>query len=755
MVRAGDPPPARAPPAGDTQEELQAREWLADELERNFEWQEGSAPTRKNVFGNFRLRRGPLWPRIVRSKVVMAWINEGVYPTWRTTGPKRGPPPPRRIPNSPTGKANEQFVDEAVAALTLSGAVRVWDVETEGGLPHVVSGLLVAARADGKLRLCHALCYVNEYLWWPKFKYESLDVLKFLLEPGMYLFKFDMEAGYHHVDMHPAFHTFLGFEWRGVFYVFRVLPFGLGPACQIFTKLFRELHGHWRGQGIRTVHYLDDGLAGIHATHAWDAAAVALRAAMVRDLTLCNVLISEKKWDAAWALWIVFLGTGVDTADGVFFNSEKRWKDLCEARDVLLAAASAGTSVRVKQLARFAGLAMCCRRAMGPVVQLFTRASYSLVNATVGDPPQWRRRVRIEGGVLEELRFWTTIDRLEFREPIWPRPAAPADVRGAVDASDFGWGGHLLDDLQSGRPLRDWRPLGEVEARGFLTMFERGESSTYRELCGLQSFLESTVHWVRNSFFQVYVDNMGVTSIVKKGSPKPLCQEKALAIFRFCRRHNIQLSVLWVPREENVRADYLSKTHDTSDWKLNQCVKDADLEMPRPRGRGWGKHTFDRFASHLNKTCDLFNSAWWCPGSSGVDCFVQLNWHAHNNWCNPPFNLIGLLVRFLMREGVRRVTIIVPVWQKQAWWPLVCPDGVHFAPWVVDWVELSRSRDLFMPGQGRANEEGVGLPDFRVLALRGDFASSFVLPLPRRCLRGGCYDCRGAPFKWFPANAPL
>ena len=83
-----------------------------------------------------------------------------------------------------------------------------------------------------------------------------------------------------------------------------------------------------------------------------------------------------------------------------------------------------------------------------------------------------------------------------------------------------------------------------------------------------------------------------------------------------------------------------------------------------------------------------------------------------------------------------------PIWQKQAWWPLVCPDGVHFAPWVVDWVELPRSADLFLPGQGRSNEEGVGLPDFRVLALRADFGAPFVLPLRRRCLRRGCPACQ-------------
>ena len=47
----------------------------------------------------------------------------------------------------------------------------------------------------------------------------------------VYLFKFDLKSGYHHVDIHPDYHTYLGFQWEtkgmACYHVFTVLPLGL------------------------------------------------------------------------------------------------------------------------------------------------------------------------------------------------------------------------------------------------------------------------------------------------------------------------------------------------------------------------------------------------------------------------------------------------------------------------------------------------------------------------------------------------
>ena len=58
-------------------------------------------------------------------------------------------------------------------------------------------------------------------------------------------------------------HKYLGFEWKGRFFVFTVLPFGLCTACYLFTKLLHPLVHYWREKGLRIVVYLDDDLCTV------------------------------------------------------------------------------------------------------------------------------------------------------------------------------------------------------------------------------------------------------------------------------------------------------------------------------------------------------------------------------------------------------------------------------------------------------------------------------------------------------------
>ena len=88
-----------------------------------------------------------------------------------------------------------------------------------------------------------------------------------MFQKGDYLFSFDLKSGYHHVDIYEPHRKYLGFSWvlQGVtqFYVFAVLPFGLATACYAFTKLLRPLIKYWRGQGLRALLYLDDGIVAV------------------------------------------------------------------------------------------------------------------------------------------------------------------------------------------------------------------------------------------------------------------------------------------------------------------------------------------------------------------------------------------------------------------------------------------------------------------------------------------------------------
>ena len=133
--------------------------------------------------------------------------------------------------------------------------------------PYICNPLSVAANSRGKLCLVLNLRYLNQFLWFDKFKYEDLHTAMQLFERGDYLFAFDLILGYHHINIFEPHRKFLGLQWEGngklQFFLFTVLPFGLSTACYAFTKLLRPLVRYWRSQGLRALLYLADGIVAV------------------------------------------------------------------------------------------------------------------------------------------------------------------------------------------------------------------------------------------------------------------------------------------------------------------------------------------------------------------------------------------------------------------------------------------------------------------------------------------------------------
>ena len=99
-------------------------------------------------------------------------------------------------------------------------------------------------------------------------------------------------------------------------------------------------------------------------------------------------------------------------------------------------------------------------------------------------------------------------------------------------------------------------------------------------------------------------------------------------IFRLCFALGISLDSQWLTREENVRADLLSRFIDRDDWSLNPAVfRFLDARS--------GPHPVDRFSSHFNSQVTRFNSKYFSPGCSAVDALAQV-WGSDNNWLCPP-----------------------------------------------------------------------------------------------------------------------
>jgi hypothetical protein len=165
------------------------------------------------------------WSTFCTSLMVLSVISVGYMLPW-IDGPPVGPHSQK---NHPSAFEHSEFVTKAVSSLVITGAaMRV------SKRPFIISPLGVVPKGIDKLRFILNLCYVNIFLRVDAFKYESLKSVPYLCQLRDLMFSVDLKSGYHHVDIHPDYWQYLGFEWKGDFYVFCQLPFGLATACYVF-----------------------------------------------------------------------------------------------------------------------------------------------------------------------------------------------------------------------------------------------------------------------------------------------------------------------------------------------------------------------------------------------------------------------------------------------------------------------------------------------------------------------------------------
>ena len=222
---------------------------IVDYLGRGVEFVEGSA----GVKGRLK-RCFSYWESTIgASRFVLDVISEGYkLPFVRF-------PDKCYLGNNRSAERHPQFVEEAISKLLLNNCI-----QEHRQPPFCVNPLSVAE--GKKLRLVIDLRHVNPCLFKHSFKYEDLHCLSKVFEQNFWFFTWDLESGYHHVDIYCDHQKFLGFAWpfsgKIRFFTFKVLPFGLSSACFCFTKLLRPLVKRWRSMSHCCFVYLDDGISG-------------------------------------------------------------------------------------------------------------------------------------------------------------------------------------------------------------------------------------------------------------------------------------------------------------------------------------------------------------------------------------------------------------------------------------------------------------------------------------------------------------
>ncbi|GAQ93012.1 reverse transcriptase [Klebsormidium nitens] len=540
----------------------------------------------------------------------------------------------------------------------------------------------------------------------PKFKYESLRMVSELCSPNDFLFTVDLKSSYHHIDIYEPHWKYLGFQWQGQYYVFTQLPFGLAPACYVFTMVMRQLTKSWRARGYRLVHYIDEFFFACR-----DKAEFArVQACVLADLAAAGLVVSLDKCQLSCSHVVKFLGFVVDTLFGQFRLTALRKAKLAAAIDLSLRAPLA---VKAKALARITGLITSLSLVTGPISGLFSR----YLHRALASRSFWYSKVALDSAAVSELHFWKEhLPRFESRV-IWRKHSLLRVLYH--DADGQGWGGHL--------------EIGSVrhEAHGAWEAHEvHGvASSTWRELTGLLRLLRAFRPLLSDCSVIARGDALNVFSILSKGgSAKEHLQTICLELFSLCSELRIELRPEWLPREENTRADYLSKIRDVDDFGLL-------AETFALVSRCFGPFSVDRFASEHNAKLPRFNSFYWCQGAEAANSFTQ-DWGSDQiNYCFPPPALVAPTLRHA-RACRARMTLVVFGWRSAPWWPLLqcgsVASGRGFAPFVCGQLHFPAGREVLVPGRAsRDRFFGKGVPISDVFALNPLTVALYMMRLLR------------------------
>lgn len=609
-----------------------------------------------------------MWASVVTSALVLRWVTHGLDLRWSA-----GAPAPRLFSNHPSALAVPDVTAAAVADLVARGAARPWPRQ-----PHVVSPLGLVPKAGGKHRLIFDGRYVNAHLSIPSFSYESLSRLHEWAQPGDWGFTVDLSSGFHHLQMAEDAWPFLGFAWAGQFYVFTSMPFGLATAPWAFTMVMQSVMGHFRRQGARVTSYIDDSLWLASSP----AALLALQSQVLRLFADLGLVVNMDKSHLLPSVQNVYLGMIVDLQRGVFIVPPVKHAELVS---LLRTALLQHRRFHVRDLARIKGKLASMSWAFGLAAKFFTKA----LDADIARAPTWSSSIALSDAAIAELRFWqSNFVRFNGISPIWHSSAVDVvvhvDAAGRSAATAGGWGA--------------WVQLGERrwEAQGsWASVAFSGMSSSAQELqaClyALQSFSNSAASHglLAGKSVQLRTDSQNAALALSHGrvyaaDSVPIAQQ----VFLFCFEHGIRLSTLWVPREQNIVADALSKVSDTHDVMLSPAVF-ADLQQ------AWGPFAVDLFASHTTHQLPKYFSRWLTPDTAGVDAFT-VDWSSLGLcWANPPYHLLHRVLNYAAECGAY-LCVLVPVWQTRPWWHLLAPGGVTFASTVLAAKLLRPRRGLML-----------------------------------------------------------
>ena len=251
------------------------------------------------------------------------------------------------------------------------------------------------------------------------------------------MMKLDLKEAYHSVPVTHDYQRYLAFLWDGKCYVYFVLPFGLGPAPRVFTKITKQILVHIRRNlVIRCVMYSDNIL--ISGRVRTDCLQKAKK--VMTLLQECGFTINMKNSILGPTQQIV---SGPNSG----FNPDEsvsKVLDLIESCQAILSM----TSLTARSLASLQGKMSSCLQAVLPA-PTFYRAIQADIHQAIGKTNNFSKKLILSSEAKSEIQWWIVNVHQWNGCPVHLPP--PSLIITTDAAKKGGWGGIMQQIQNSGQ----------------------------------------------------------------------------------------------------------------------------------------------------------------------------------------------------------------------------------------------------------------------------------------------------------------
>lgn len=582
--------------------------------------------------------------RILKSRWSMSVLTNGFKISLL-----RAPSIPDGLPEC-YGSGHDTVVDEHVRELLLKQAI--YEITAQQATTGFTSPILLVKKKSGQMRPCLDLRYINAQIPYRKFQLEGLKQLRQMIRPGDFMTSLDLMDGYLHVPIAKESQNLLQFAWKNRFYRFRALPFGLSSAPWIFTKLVRQVVRLCRSRGIRLMAYLDDFII-LGSSYEECRSHTCFVMDLLKQL---GWLVNYNKSSLTPSTMLEYLGFVIDTRKMQLFVPGPKRKKFRSACQRMLKKVSVGRSTKLRTFASLAGKLQSLAPAV-PFCWLHLQAVVQTIRSKTEEKHsgevQWDDLVEIPVQVVEELQWWISFLKGWNGSAIIPE-ATSIDLYS--DASNTGYGGFMVVKGKKARQV----------VQGFWSQEEKSLSTNSRELMAAQRVVLAYLKWKRifGVAIRLFTDNLVTyTYINNMGGRFHHLREIAMSILSECERRRVKLVVEHLPGVQNVLADRLSRA------PMDMSESELSPSLFRYLDALWGPHTVDFFATRYNAKLPRFATWGVDDRATYIDGLLHLK-KKENGYANPPFSIIGQVLQRISVSS-RDLTLIVPAWPSQYWWPLL------------------------------------------------------------------------------------